>query len=38
MLEILQRRLQHDASTELREAVEEQRKITNIRLKKWLCR
>jgi len=36
MLDILRRRLQNDASVELREASEEQRKITNIRLKKWL--
>jgi len=36
ILEILRRRLQNDDSTELREAAEEQRKITNIRLKKWL--
>ena len=32
----LQRRLQNDSETELREAAEEQRKITNLRLKKWL--
>jgi OHCU decarboxylase len=37
MLEILRRRLHNDDSTELREAAEEQRKITNIRLKKWLA-
>ena len=36
MLEILRRRLGNDDETELREAVEEQRKITNIRLRKWL--
>ena len=36
ILEILRRRLRNDDSTELREAAEEQRKITNIRLKKWL--
>ena len=36
ILEILRRRLQNDDSTELRESAEEQRKITNIRLKKWL--
>jgi 2-oxo-4-hydroxy-4-carboxy-5-ureidoimidazoline decarboxylase len=36
MLDILRRRLQNDPSVELREASEEQRKITNIRLKKWL--
>ena len=38
MLEILRRRLRNDDATELREAAEEQRKITNIRLKKWLNR
>jgi 2-oxo-4-hydroxy-4-carboxy-5-ureidoimidazoline decarboxylase len=37
ILEILQRRLQNDEETELRMATEEQRKITNIRLKKWLA-
>ena len=36
MLEILQRRMQNDESTELHAAAEEQRKITNLRLKKWL--
>lgn len=36
ILDILRRRLRNDDSTELREAAEEQRKITNIRLKKWL--
>ena len=36
LLEILRRRLRNDDSTELREAAEEQRKITNIRLRKWL--
>jgi 2-oxo-4-hydroxy-4-carboxy-5-ureidoimidazoline decarboxylase len=36
MLDILRRRLQNEAGAELREASEEQRKITNIRLKKWL--
>ena len=36
MLEILRRRLGNDDATELREAAEEQRKITNIRLRKWL--
>ncbi len=36
ILEILRRRLRNDDATELREAAEEQRKITNIRLKKWL--
>jgi 2-oxo-4-hydroxy-4-carboxy-5-ureidoimidazoline decarboxylase len=38
MLDILRRRLQNDDATELRAAAEEQRKITNIRLKKWLSR
>lgn len=36
ILEILQRRLRNDDFTELRESAEEQRKITNIRLRKWL--
>jgi OHCU decarboxylase len=36
MLAILRHRLQNDDTTELRAAAEEQRKITNIRLKKWL--
>ena len=36
MLDILRRRLQNDNATELREAAEEQRKITNLRLEKWL--
>ncbi len=36
ILEILKRRLQNDEATELQEAVEEQRKIVNIRLKKWI--
>ncbi|MGB8065135.1 MAG: 2-oxo-4-hydroxy-4-carboxy-5-ureidoimidazoline decarboxylase [Candidatus Sulfotelmatobacter sp.] len=36
ILEILRRRLQNDEATELRESAEEQRKITNLRLKKWL--
>ncbi len=36
MLAILRRRLRNDDSTELRESAEEQRKITNLRLKKWL--
>jgi len=35
ILEILRRRMQNDDATELRAAAEEQRKITNIRLKKW---
>jgi OHCU decarboxylase len=36
ILEILQRRLKNDAETELREAVEQQRQITQLRLRKWL--
>jgi 2-oxo-4-hydroxy-4-carboxy-5-ureidoimidazoline decarboxylase len=36
ILETLRRRLGSDEATEFREAAEEQRKITNIRLKKWL--
>ena len=36
MLNILQQRLQNDEATELHAAAEEQRKITNLRLKKWL--
>jgi len=36
MLEILQRRLRNDEATELHEAAEQQRQITQIRLKKWL--
>jgi 2-oxo-4-hydroxy-4-carboxy-5-ureidoimidazoline decarboxylase len=36
ILDVLRRRLQNDDATELLEAVEEQRKITNLRLKKWL--
>jgi 2-oxo-4-hydroxy-4-carboxy-5-ureidoimidazoline decarboxylase len=36
ILKILRRRLANDDVTELREAAEEQRKITNIRLRKWL--
>ncbi|HLW86542.1 MAG TPA: 2-oxo-4-hydroxy-4-carboxy-5-ureidoimidazoline decarboxylase [Candidatus Sulfotelmatobacter sp.] len=37
ILAILQRRLDHDAATELCEAAEQQRLITQIRVKKWLC-
>ncbi len=37
ILEILRRRLQNDARTELREASEQQRQITRIRLKRWLA-
>jgi 2-oxo-4-hydroxy-4-carboxy-5-ureidoimidazoline decarboxylase len=36
ILEILRRRLQNDVATELHEADEEQRRITQIRLRKWL--
>jgi 2-oxo-4-hydroxy-4-carboxy-5-ureidoimidazoline decarboxylase len=36
MLAILRRRMGNNEATELREAAEEQRKITNLRLKKWL--
>jgi 2-oxo-4-hydroxy-4-carboxy-5-ureidoimidazoline decarboxylase len=36
ILEILRRRLRNDDAAELREAVEEERKITNLRLQKWL--
>src|SRR5208283_3733608 len=38
MLEILRNRLRNDDVTELRVAAEEQRRITNLRLKKWLQR
>ena len=38
MLDILRKRLRNDDDTELRAAAEEQRKITNIRLQKWLSR
>ena len=37
MLDILRRRLHNDEATELEEAAEEQRKITHLRLKKWLA-
>jgi 2-oxo-4-hydroxy-4-carboxy-5-ureidoimidazoline decarboxylase len=36
MLEALNRRLRNDAQAELREAAEQQRQITQLRLKKWL--
>ncbi len=36
LLEILRRRLHNDARTELYEAAEQQRQITQIRLRKWL--
>jgi 2-oxo-4-hydroxy-4-carboxy-5-ureidoimidazoline decarboxylase len=37
MLEILRRRMHNDSVTELRVSAEEQRKITNLRLRKWLA-
>lgn len=37
MLKILRKRLANDAETELLEAVEQQRQITQIRLRKWLA-
>jgi 2-oxo-4-hydroxy-4-carboxy-5-ureidoimidazoline decarboxylase len=36
MLSILQQRLSNDPATELKEAAEQQRQITQIRLRKWL--
>lgn len=36
MLAVLQARMQNDAATELREAAEQQRLITRLRLRKWL--
>jgi 2-oxo-4-hydroxy-4-carboxy-5-ureidoimidazoline decarboxylase len=36
ILEILRRRLQNDRNAELREAAEQQRQITHIRLRRWL--
>lgn len=36
MLSMLERRLNNDPQTELREAVEQQRQITQLRLRKWL--
>jgi OHCU decarboxylase len=36
ILDILQRRLRNDEQTELQESVEQQRQITNLRLKKWI--
>ena len=36
ILEILRRRLKNDVETELHEAAEQQRQITEIRLRKWL--
>jgi len=37
MLAILQQRLANDPATELREAAEQQRQITQLRLRKWLA-
>ena len=37
MLAILNQRMANDPSTELREAAEQQRQITQIRLRKWLA-
>jgi 2-oxo-4-hydroxy-4-carboxy-5-ureidoimidazoline decarboxylase len=37
ILAILQHRLSNDPATELREAVEQQRQITQLRLRKWLA-
>ena len=36
VLEILRRRLNNDAETEFHEAAEQQRQITELRLRKWL--
>jgi 2-oxo-4-hydroxy-4-carboxy-5-ureidoimidazoline decarboxylase len=36
ILQIVQRRMQNDKNTELREAAEQQRQITQLRLRKWL--
>ena len=37
ILEILRRRLHNDDAAELQQAAEEQRKIMNLRLKKWIA-
>lgn len=37
VLEMLQRRMSNDAEAEFQEAAEQQRQITQIRLRKWLC-
>lgn len=37
ILEILERRLKNDETTELREAAEQQRQIAQLRLRKWLA-
>jgi 2-oxo-4-hydroxy-4-carboxy-5-ureidoimidazoline decarboxylase len=36
ILEILRARMQNDGAAEMREAADEQRKITEVRLRKWL--
>ncbi len=36
ILDILQRRMRNDEQTELQESAEQQRQITNLRLKKWI--
>jgi len=36
ILQMLRRRMRNDGPTELREAAEQQRQITRIRLTKWL--
>jgi OHCU decarboxylase len=36
ILDVLQRRLRNDEQTELQESAEQQRQITNLRLKKWI--
>lgn len=36
ILRILEARMNHDAATELREAAEQQRQITELRLRRWL--
>ncbi len=36
ILQIIQRRMQNDDRTELREAAEQQRQITHLRLRRWL--
>jgi 2-oxo-4-hydroxy-4-carboxy-5-ureidoimidazoline decarboxylase len=36
-LKIVQRRMQNTEQVELREAAEQQRQITHLRLRKWIC-
>jgi 2-oxo-4-hydroxy-4-carboxy-5-ureidoimidazoline decarboxylase len=36
ILQIIERRMQNDERTEIREAAEQQRQITHLRLRKWL--